>query len=139
MTTLILNTATRLLTRVIVALSIYLLVRGHNAPGGGFIAALVAGSAVVLQYLAHGIPGVNRSLPMEFSTLLGLGLLLGVGVGLAGVVVGEQFLQSGILTFHLPLLGEQKLTASLVFDVGVFLVVLAVVVAIVRYLGEDPA
>lgn len=137
MTSLILSTAARLLTHVIVALSIYLLLRGHHAPGGGFIAALVAGSAVVLQYLANGLAGVNRFLPMEFSTLLGLGLLLAVGVGVGGIVIGDQFLQSGIWEADLPLLGEQKVAASLIFDIGVFFVVLAVVVAIVRYLAED--
>lgn len=137
MTSLILSTAARILARVIVVLSIYLLLRGHNAPGGGFIAALVAGSAVVLQYLANGLPGVNRIFPVEFSTLLGAGLLLAVGVGVGGIVIGDQFLQSGIWEANLPLLGERKVAASLIFDVGVFLVVLAVIVAIVRYLAED--
>lgn len=137
MTSLILTTATRILTRLIFVLAIYLLLRGHDAPGGGFIGALVAGSAVVLQYLAHGPEGVNRFLPVQFSTLLGAGLLLGVGVGLGSVVTGGQFLQSYKWSGHFPLVGELKFTLSLIFDVGVFLVVLAVVVAIVRYLGED--
>jgi multicomponent Na+:H+ antiporter subunit A len=137
MSTLILRTAARMLTPLIVVLSIYLLLRGHDSPGGGFIGALVAGAAVVLQYLANGTEGVNRFLPVQFSTLLGLGLLMAVGVGLGGVVVGGQFLQSAIWKFDVPLLGELKVTASLGFDVGVFLVVLSVVVAIVRYLGEE--
>lgn len=136
MSSLILRTAARLLTVIIITFSLYLLWRGHDAPGGGFIAALVAGSAVVLQYLANGPEGVDRFLPLQFSTLLGFGLLLAVGVGVGGILGGGQFLQSAIWKRTLPVIGELKVTASLGFDVGVFLVVLAVVVAIVRYLAE---
>lgn len=137
MTTLILRTAARVLSPVMLAFSIYLLVRGHDSPGGGFIGGLVAGAAVVLQYLARGSDGVNRFLPVAFSTLLGVGLLIAVGVGVGVLVFTDAFLGPAIATFDLPLVGRLKITASLGFDVGVFLIVLAVVVSIVRYLGED--
>jgi multisubunit Na+/H+ antiporter MnhB subunit len=118
------------------ALSLWLLLRGHDAPGGGFIAALVAGAAVVLQYLANGIEGVRRFLPVAATTLLGWGLLVATGFGIAGLLLGAEFLGGAIWTTTLPALGEVKVAASLIFDVVVYLVVLAVVVAIVRYLGE---
>ena len=136
MRSLILATSTRILTPVIVVVSVYLLMRGHNSPGGGFIGALVAGAAVVLNYLAHGIAGLRRLLPVTAGTLLGAGLLLATTVGLGGLVVGGQFLESAVWEWHSPL-GELKVTASLFFDIGVFFIVVGVVVAIMRYLGEE--
>lgn len=137
MSSLIVRATTRGLTPVMIALSLWLLFRGHDEPGGGFIASLVAGAAVVLQYLANGVEGVRRFLPFRATTLLGVGLLVATGFGLAGLSLGAEFLEGAIWTVEVPGLGEVKAAASLVFDVGVYLVVLAVVVAIVRYLGEE--
>lgn len=139
MSSLIVRATARGLTPVMIGLSLWLLLRGHNAPGGGFIAALVAGAAVVLQYLANGVEGVRRFLPVAATTLLGGGLLLATGFGLAGLLLGAEFLAGAPLAVTIPALGEVKVAASLIFDVGVYLVVLAVVVAIVRYLGEQRA
>ena len=137
MSTMILRFTVRVLAPVQLALSIYLLFRGHNAPGGGFIAALVAGGAVMLQYMAHGSAGARKVVPVDFSTLLGVGLVLAVSMGLAGLVAGEAFLTGAHWSVHAPLIGELDVTASLVFDTGVYLVVLAVIVAVVGYLGEE--
>jgi multisubunit Na+/H+ antiporter MnhB subunit len=136
--TLILRATARSLTPAMLVLSIWLLVRGHDAPGGGFIAALVAGAAVILQYLANGLEGVRRFLPVRSTTLLGAGILIAVGFGLAGLVFADTFLAGTIWYVPLPFGGKVKVASSLIFDLGVYLVVLAVVVAIVRYLGEDP-
>lgn len=135
--TVIVRATARGLTPVIAGLSLYLLVRGHNAPGGGFIAALVAGAAVSLRYLAFGYEGVRRILPVPFSTLLAAGLLVAVGVGVLGYLFEGSFLGGAIWRWSAPLIGEQKVASSLIFDVGVYLIVLAVIVAIVRFLGED--
>lgn len=137
MSSLIVRATARGLTPLMVVLSVWLLLRGHDEPGGGFIASLVAGAAVVLQYLANGVEGVRRFLPLRATTLLGWGLLVATGFGIAGLLLGGQFLEGAIWTAELPLLGELKVAASLIFDVGVYLVVLAVIVAIVRYLGEQ--
>ncbi|HVM11691.1 MAG TPA: MnhB domain-containing protein [Actinomycetota bacterium] len=137
MSTLILRTAARLLVPLIGVLAVYLLVRGHDAPGGGFIAALAGGAAIVLRYLAHGPAGVRRLVPIPFSSLLGVGLLLAVGYGVAGLVAGAEFLRGAIWRVEAPVVGELKVAAALVFDLGVFFVVLGVVLAIVRYLGEE--
>lgn len=134
----ILATSTRILTPVIVVVSVYFLIRGHDSPGGGFIGALVAGAAVVLNYLSYGIAGVRRLLPVTAGTLLGAGLLLATGVGLGGLLVGGDFLEGAIWKWQSPL-GELKVTASLFFDIGVFFIVVGVVVAIMRYLGEEHA
>ncbi|HVL81066.1 MAG TPA: MnhB domain-containing protein [Actinomycetota bacterium] len=133
MSTPILRWTARALTPVIVVVSLYFLLRGHNSPGGGFIAALVAGSAVVLQYLAHGLDGVRRFIPVRFATLLSLGLVIAVVSGLVPLAFGGAFLEQ--TTFDI---GDLHLSSSLAFDIGVYLVVLSVVVVIVRYLGERP-
>jgi multicomponent Na+:H+ antiporter subunit A len=137
MSTVILRVISGLLTPIVVALSLYFLLRGHNAPGGGFIGALIAGTAVVLQYLANGAAGIRRFLPVGFETLLGLGLLLAVGTGLVGLVTDGAFLSSRVWTWDLPVLGQLKVATSLAFDFGVYLIVLAVIVAVVRHLGES--
>lgn len=134
MTTVILRTTARLVTPIIGILSVYLLLRGHNAPGGGFIAALVGGAAVVLRWLAGT---QHRWRVPQAALLLGSGLLVAVGTGLAGLVLGGDFLEGAIGRWTLPLIGEVKVTASLAFDAGVYLVVLAMIVAIVSYLGGE--
>jgi multisubunit Na+/H+ antiporter MnhB subunit len=137
MNTVILRFTVRVLTPVIFALSVYLLLRGHDSPGGGFIAALLAGAAVVLQHYAGGPKGALRTIPLSFSSLVGAGLLLAAGMGVAGLFAGADFLTGGVHKFDVPALGELKVTASLVFDLGVYFVVLAVIVAVVSHLGEE--
>jgi multicomponent Na+:H+ antiporter subunit A len=113
-------------------LSAYLFLRGHDRPGGGFIAALVAGAAAAFGWIAHGRTGgtvpVLRALRPR--PLVGAGLLVCVTVGLAATAIGSPFLT--------PLHGEIagiKLTSSLLFDVGVYLFVLGLVIAAVDRLG----
>jgi multisubunit Na+/H+ antiporter MnhB subunit len=122
--TLILREAARVLTPGIIALSLYYLLRGHNAPGGGFIAALVAGSALILQFLTGGVAGGRRLLPVAPQRVLGAGLLLAVVYGLAGMLVLGEFLQGAVWEIGLPLVSA-KFVTSLVFDVAVFVVVAA--------------
>jgi multicomponent Na+:H+ antiporter subunit A len=122
--TLILLEAARVLTPGIIALSLYYLLRGHNAPGGGFIAALMAGSALILQFLTGGAAGGRRLLPVAPQRVLGAGLLFAVVYGLAGMLVLGEFLQGAVWEIGLPLV-PAKFVTSLVFDVAVFVVVAA--------------
>jgi multisubunit Na+/H+ antiporter MnhB subunit len=136
MTTVILRTAARGLTPVAVILAMFFLIRGHNDPGGGFIAGLVLGAGIVLRWLAFGVEGVGRLLPVPPVALLGAGLVLAVGTGLVPVILGDPFL-SGAL-WEARLLGiELKVASSLFFDVGVVLVVLGMVGAFVQTLGDE--
>lgn len=136
MSTLVLRVVSRLLTPIIAVLAVYLFLRGHNAPGGGFIAGLVAAAAMVLRYLADGPDAVRRSLPLPPQVVLAAGLGIVVGFGLVGLLVGGTFLDSAVWTW--AVLGAQvKLAASLVFDLGVLLVVLGAVVSFLGALGRD--
>jgi multisubunit Na+/H+ antiporter MnhB subunit len=135
--TLILRATARLLTPLVVVLAVYLLLRAADAPGGGFIAGLVAGLAVVLRYFAHGAVSLRRLLGVGAQRLIGVGLLVLVLTGIGGFVGGGHFLEAAQTTVHLPVVGSLQLSSALVFETGVFLLVLAVVVAVVQELGGE--
>jgi len=119
----LLGPAQRLLAPTIVALSLYLLLRGHDEPGGGFIAALVSGTAVALGALSGG--GRFRvARGLRPAPLIATGLLVCAGVGLAVMAAGHPFLT--------PVKGPFGLSTSLLFDVGVFLLVLGVMVTAIN-------
>jgi multisubunit Na+/H+ antiporter MnhB subunit len=132
----ILRHAARVLTPAIVVLAVFFLLRGHDDPGGGFIAGLVLGAGIVFRWLAFGSEGIGRLLPASPTVLLASGLGLAVVTGLAPMAFGEPFLKGEIWKAELWG-GELKVTSSLVFDVGVSLVVVGMVGAFVRALGEE--
>jgi multicomponent Na+:H+ antiporter subunit A len=129
---LILQTVANGLGVAMILASLWLLVRGHDAVGGGFIGGLTAGAAVVTFYLSHGHERVWQSRWLRVTPMVGAGLLVSAGYGLAGLLTGKGFLAGGKLS--LP--GGIDVAASLVFDIGVYLVVVGMVVSIVRHLGQ---
>ncbi|MEU6730616.1 Na+/H+ antiporter subunit A [Nonomuraea wenchangensis] len=134
-TSIILQVVTRLLFHVIVLLSVYLLFSGHNAPGGGFAAGLVCGLALTVRYLAGGRAELNAAAPVDAGAVLGAGLFVAVGTGAAAMLLGGDVLQSATLDLSLPVLGEVHLVTSVFFDIGVYLIVVALVLDILRSLG----
>lgn len=130
---LILRTGSRALAPVMLVVSLWLLWRGHNAPGGGFIGGLTGGAAVVLLYLSSGHSRVWENTILRVGPLLGGGLLVAVAYGVGGIVVKGSFLASG----KVALPGDIELAASLIFDVGVYLIVAGMVSSIVRHLGRE--
>ncbi|WP_149205170.1 Na+/H+ antiporter subunit A [Actinotalea subterranea] len=129
--------ATRLLFHSVIVFAVFLLFSGHNAPGGGFAAGLVVGIALIVRYLAGGRYELGEAAPVHPGILLGSGLFLSAGVGLVAILAGGSVLQSVIIEFALPVLGDIKLVTSLFFDVGVFLVVIGLVLDILRSLGAE--
>jgi len=123
------------ITPVLLLFSIFLTLRGHNAPGGGFAGGLVMGSAVVLRYLASGPRGV-RSLRVDPIVLIGTGLVLALGVGLTSLVVDGSFLESAVWKWHVPVVGDVKVVSSSLFDIGVHVLVVGVVMAIIVAFAE---
>lgn len=120
----------RLLMRFLLPLQIlvayWLLVRGHNAPGGGFIAGLVAGAGIFLYQLSHSV-AAERSLRQSLWSFC-LGVLLAAGSALWAPLVHGQAMMTGVWwgAVWLPLVGMSKIGTPFVFDVGVFLVVVGV-------------
>ncbi|PEN12986.1 Na(+)/H(+) antiporter subunit B [Longibacter salinarum] len=132
MQSLILQIATRLLVPILLVFSVFMLLRGHNLPGGGFVGGLVAASAFVLYALAVGVDGARRVLRIEPRTLLGTGLALALGAGLLALGTGNSFLQSLWLKVPLPGLDDPlKLGSTLAFDIGVMFVVVGTVLLMV--------
>ncbi|GIF00884.1 Na+/H+ antiporter subunit A [Paractinoplanes rishiriensis] len=133
----ILEVVTRLVFHTIVLFSVYLLFAGHNAPGGGFAGGLVVGLALVLRYLAGGRHELDVAAPVDAGVIMGAGLFIALGTGLTALVAGGEVLQSALLDWHLPVLGHVHFVTSMVFDVGVYLVVIGVVLNILRSLGAE--
>jgi multicomponent Na+:H+ antiporter subunit A len=133
----ILEVVTRLVFHTIVLFSIYLLFAGHNAPGGGFAGGLVVGLALVLRYLAGGRHELDVAAPVDAGAVMGTGLFIALGTGLAAMFLGGQVLQSALLDWHLPVLGHVHFVTSALFDVGVYLVVIGVVLNILRSIGAE--
>ncbi len=121
MNALLLQTASRLLVVLLVVFSALVLLRGHNEPGGGFIGGLLCGLAFATHALSFGVSKTRRITRVEPHTRLGLGLLLSAGSGMAGLMLGQPFL-TGQWLGTVPGIG--KVGSVLVFDVGVYLVVL---------------
>jgi multicomponent Na+:H+ antiporter subunit A len=134
---LILSTITRILSPTVWLFSLWLLVTGHNAPGGGFIGGLVAGAALVLAYATGGAAQVRRVVPVPGEIVLGLGLGAAQLTTMAGWIWGSQVLESSLLHLQLPVFGEVELVTPLFFDIGVYLVVLGLVTKILTTLGGE--
>jgi multisubunit Na+/H+ antiporter MnhB subunit len=134
---LILDTGVRAVFHTVLLFSVYLLFAGHNAPGGGFIGGLVAGAAFMLRYVDGGVDDVRRSQPVPTDVLLGGGLVLSITTGMASWLGGGQFLQSGYLELDVPVLGDVALTSALPFDIGVYLVVVGLTLAVLSSLGAE--
>ncbi|HEX5541383.1 MAG TPA: Na+/H+ antiporter subunit A [Micromonospora sp.] len=135
--TIIFEVITRLLFHTMVLFSIYLMVSGHNAPGGGFAGGLVAGLALAVRYLAGGRDELDDAAPVDPGTVLGAGLFVSVGTGLAALLFGGAVLQSAVVDLHLPLAGDTRLVTSIFFDLGVYLIVVGLVLDILRSLGAE--
>lgn len=133
----ILRTVVRAVVFIILTLGIYLFFAGHNAPGGGFIGGLVLGSAVVLMYLTYDIETVYKSMPFDFKKVAALGVLLATGSAIAALFFDEPFLQQTDGDFTLPILGEVHLTTVTIFEAGVALTVIGVLVTIILSISED--
>ncbi len=128
---------TRAAFPVILLVSLYIALRGHNAPGGGFAGGLIAGIAFVMRFLSGGSPRLRRDRPLPTSGLIGAGLLLAVGSGLASLAAGAEFLDAEIAHLEVPLVGEVELVSATLFDLGVYALVLGVVLSVLTHLGAE--
>ena len=110
----------RLLLPFATLVAVYLFMRGHNEPGGGFVAGLVFAVALLLQYIVSGTSWVEMHLPIYPRRWIGAGLLMALATGLGALVWGYPFLTSHTAHLYLPVIGEIHLASALFFDMGVF-------------------
>lgn len=127
---------TRLLLPLALLVSIFIFLRGHNQPGGGFIAGLVTAAALILQYLTNGVEWTQARLSSNMHPVIGTGLLLGALTGLASLAFGHPFLTSAFTHLHWPVVGEFELASAIAFDLGVYLVVVGATLLILVHLGR---
>ena len=128
--------ATRILLPLVLAAGIYIFLRGHNQPGGGFIAALIVAIAFLLQYLASGFDWTDERRRVGEHFLIGFGVLVAIATGLGSLIFGSSFLTSAFDYFTLPLIGEFELATALLFDIGVFAVVFGAVMLALAQLSH---
>ncbi len=133
----LLEVVIRLLFHAVVVVSVFVLFAGHNAPGGGFAGGLVAGLALAGRYLAGGRYELGAAAPVDAGRLLGVGLLLAAGTATAPLLFGSHALASTWFEATMPLLGHLEFTTSTVFDIGVYLVVIGMVLDVLRSLGAE--
>jgi multicomponent Na+:H+ antiporter subunit B len=135
MTSSILQTATRVLMPLLLLFAVFLLLRGHNQPGGGFVGGLVVASSFVLYAIAFGVEAGRRALLVAPTTLLGLGLLVALTSGLPAVAKGQPFMTAQWTEIGWGA-GTVAVGTPLIFDTGVFLAVIGVMLTIVFTLAE---
>lgn len=133
----ILEVVVRVLFHPALLVSLFLLFAGHNAPGGGFAAGLLAGLALVTRYLAGGRYELGEAAPVDAGKLLGFGMILAAGTAVGSLFFGFAVLQSAWFEFDVPVLGTVSIGTSTLFDIGVYLVVVGVVLDILRSLGGE--
>lgn len=135
--TMILHTAALLIMPLQLMFSVFLLFRGHDEPGGGFIGGLVAAGAFVLYAFAFGAESARRILRVDPRDLLGAGLLLGLVSTLPALFLGQAMLTAQWWELPLPGSSYLKLSTPLVFDIGVYLAVLGTIMTFVIGLMES--
>lgn len=129
-----LHTLTGALVGLLSMLSVYMLTRGHHAPGGGFVGGLLFASAITVQILAHGTLRARRILRVEPRSMIGAGLALSAATALAGLVTGQPLLTPQTW-LQIPGLGN--LGTELLFDAGIYLLVAGAVLAMLFAFAED--
>ena len=124
---LMLVVATRVMLPLALMVGVYIFLRGHNVPGGGFIAGLVVAIALIMQYMASGFGWAAQRMKVDYHALIGIGVLVAGATGIAAWLADRPFLTSTFDHFHLPLVGEFELASAMAFDTGVFLTVVGAV------------
>lgn len=132
----IMQTLTRLLFPLMLMVAVFIFLRGHNLPGGGFIAGLIASVALISQYLANGIDWTNERLRIDMHRVIWIGLLIATLTGVVSMFIGYPFLTTAFTYLTWPVVGKFEVASAIAFDLGVFLVVVGATVMILVELGK---
>ena len=132
---LMVDVSTRLLFPSMIVLSFYFFFSGHNAPGGGFAGGLVAALALILRYLAGGRAELDEALPLDGGRTMAVGLLLSLGAVVTPLFFGHPPLTTAYTKVGIPLIGDVSLPSALLFDAGVYLIVVGLALYVLSSLG----
>jgi multicomponent Na+:H+ antiporter subunit B len=137
MTSLILSTAARYLLPLLLLFSLFILIRGHNEPGGGFIGGLVAAAAFALNAVAFDARSTRRTLRIDPRMLIPTGLSIALVGGIIPLLYGDSFMTGKWFSVLLPGLEQLDIGTPLIFDCGVYLLVLGVALTMILTLAEE--
>ncbi len=132
----VLGALSRALLPMALLISVFIFLRGHNLPGGGFIAGLITAVALILQYISHGVTWAQQRQPFSYHGVAGLGVFIACLTGLGSWLFGYPFLTSAFDHFHLPFIGEFELATAMLFDLGVYLAVVGSTLLILSNIGH---
>lgn len=122
---------------IIFLFSVHIFMAGHYTPGGGFVGGLLAASAIVLLILAFDLKTVQTGFNINYRILTAIGLILALATASFPMLVGKPFFTHFFDYFDLPFFGETSLHTAMLFDAGVYLVVVGVTMTIIQSIGED--
>lgn len=137
MRSLIFRTSARALQPLILFFSLVLLARGHDEPGGGFVGGLAAAAAIVLHAMAYGASSARRALHFDPRTIAGIGIVIAALTATAPLFFSAPLLETRWARVTLGPFGSATIGSPLVFDAGVYLLVLGSVLAVVLALSEE--
>ena len=133
---LVLQVISRAILPIALLVAMYILMRGHNMPGGGFIAGLITAVALVLQYVASGVNWVHARVPHNYHPLMALGVLVAALTGVASFVFGYPFLTSTFEYLYWPVVGKFEVASAMLFDIGVYITVVGSTLLMLARLGQ---
>ncbi len=133
----ILQTVTKIVVFIILTFGVELFISGHHDPGGGFSGGLVLASALLLLYMTYDIETVHKGIPFDFKKIAGLGVFLAIAGSMVPMLFNDVFLTQQKGEFQLPIFGATELSMMLLFEAGVALTVVGVVVTILLTISED--
>ncbi len=119
--------------------SVYIFLRGHNLPGGGFIAGLITAIAFILQYIAHGSNWIAERFDVNYRKIIATGIAISLATGVGSWFFGKPFLTSWFDYFDIPLVGKTELASAIAFDLGVYITVVGATLMILASLGKVTA
>ena len=128
--------ATRAMMPIAIVVAVYIFLRGHNMPGGGFVSGLVASIALLMQYMASGFAWTQARQRIEYHAMIGWGVIIAGLTGAGAWLAGRPFLTGAFEYYKLPLIEEFELATALLFDLGVFLCVLGSVMLMLYSLSR---
>ncbi|PLS15683.1 Na(+)/H(+) antiporter subunit B [Bacillus sp. M6-12] len=134
---LILQTVTKVAAFVIILFSISIFLGGHYSPGGGFVGGLMTSCAVVLLLLAYDLKTVAGLLPIDYKIMIACGLLISVSTVAGSWLFDAPLMTHAFSDFNFPVLGKTTLHTAVLFDLGVYLVVIGVTMTIIQTIGES--
>jgi len=136
MNSVVLRTAARFLLPLLLIFSIVLLLKGHNAPGGGFVGGLVSAAAFSIYAIAFGTDAARKALGINLHALTGIGVIFAIISGVPALFLGDSFLTGVWFTVPVVGLGELKIGTPLVFDIGVYCTVWGVALLMILSLAD---